>query len=227
VDPGEDCDNGPQNSVAAYGPGECTNKCKRAPYCGDSVINGPEKCDGGASGSTALGACNPECSGFYDKKYIRETQNAYPANMGGIAAADMNCQKELGAGYKALLVGGSRRATTTPLKGDNQSNWVIRKYAYYYNSMDQLVWRTDDVNLLGVREGVRMNLNAKAFTEVQYPWSGFATDWTTIPDAAYAGTCMGWTYGGADQQGTFCLEDFTEAAGEPCTGMANIVCVEQ
>jgi hypothetical protein len=227
VDPGEDCDNGAMNSANAYGDTQCTDKCKRAPYCGDSVTNGPERCDSGGAGSFSLGACNPECSGFYEKKYLRETQNLYPASMGGILGADMTCRAEFGAAYKALLVGGGRRATTTPLKGDNQSDWVLRQYTHYYNALDQLVWRTDELNLLGVRDGRRMNLYAKAFTGSQYPWCGYGNDWTTIPDAAYSGTCMGWTYGGADQQGSFCFEDLTNAAGEPCTGVASILCVEQ
>jgi hypothetical protein len=227
VDNGEECDKGSENSANAYGPGRCTDKCKLAPYCGDSKMNGPEKCDEGGSGSTALGACNPECTGFYEKRYLRASQKFYPAKMGGIAGADVNCQAEFGASYKALLVGGTRRATSTPLKGDNQQDWVIKKYTHYYNSLDQLIWRTDAINLLGVRDGQRMNLYAKAFTEVQYPWSGFANDWTTIPDGVASGTCMGWTYDGSDQQGSFCLDDLTDAAGEPCRTSANIVCVEQ
>jgi hypothetical protein len=141
---------------------------------------------------------------------------------------DTKCQAEFGTKYKALLVGGSRRATMTPLKGDNQADWVTRRYTYYYNGLDQLVWRTDDVNLLGVRDGQRMNLYGKAFTEAQYPWSGFATDWTTVPDMQFGGgTCMGWTYAQLDQQGSFCFDDLSNAAGEPCSASQRILCVEQ
>jgi len=227
VDGTEECDNGPANSATSYGPDQCTDKCKRAPYCGDGTVNGPEKCDRGRSASTDLGTCNPECSGFYEKKYIRQTQSRYPAVMGGIAGADQNCQAELGSSYKALLVGGSRRATVTPLKGDGQMDWVIRKFTHYYNSMDQFVWRTDDVNLLGVRNGQRLNVYAKVFPESRYPWSGWASDWTTFPDGESSGTCGGWTSAPAEQQGSFCFDDLTNAAGEPCTTSAYLLCVEQ
>ncbi len=54
---------------------------------------------------------------------------------------------------KALLVGATRRATVAPFAGDQQLDWVIRKYTYYYNSNNQLLWRTDGIALLGVRDG--------------------------------------------------------------------------
>ena len=38
--PPEECDRGSLNSATAYGAGQCTDKCRRAPYCGDGMING-------------------------------------------------------------------------------------------------------------------------------------------------------------------------------------------
>jgi hypothetical protein len=227
MDSGEECDRGPANDSVAYGPNGCTDKCKRAPYCGDNVKNGPEVCDGGGTGATALGSCNPECSGYYEKKFLRMTENFYPASMGGIAGADRNCATEFGQSYKALIVGGGRRATTTPFKGDGQQDWVVKRYTHYYNAIDQLVWRTDELSLLGVRNGQRVNLYAKAFFEPRYPWSGYDSDWTTIADSEFRGTCGGWTYAGTDQQGSFCFDDLTDAAGEPCDRSQHLLCVEQ
>jgi hypothetical protein len=69
----------------------------------------------------------------------------YSTNLGGIAGADSKCQAECGAGWKAMLVGGTRRATVTPYVGDEQLDWVIAKYTHHYNVHDQLIWRTDEI----------------------------------------------------------------------------------
>jgi Protein of unknown function (DUF1554) len=194
LDPGEQCDLGAANMPDAYGKGACTTQCMNAPYCGDGIVDGPEVCDGGDAGSNALGACNPECSGYYTKKTIKPTMNLYSTNLGGIVGADMNCKSEFGPGWKALLVGGNRQATGTPFVGDQQDDWVIKKYTCYYNAHDQLMWITDNVTLLGVRQGRRVSLNNPAFDVTgQYPWTGWATDWTTIADnpATSSGTCRG------------------------------------
>src|SRR5262249_32016458 len=119
MDPGEECDLGAANSATAYGQGQCTTECKTAPYCGDNFVNGPEVCDSGGSGLTDLGACTPECSGYYEKKIGRLSNNMYSTDLGGITGADAKCVAEFGSRWKALIVGGARRATTTPFKGDH------------------------------------------------------------------------------------------------------------
>jgi hypothetical protein len=228
--PGKECDLGPANSATAYGKGQCTNECKNAPYCGDGIVNGLEVCDGGDAGSMALGACNPECTGYYTKKVVKPTAASYSTNLGGIPGADGICLMEFGVGWKAFLVGGNRQATATPFVGDQQSDWVIRKYTYYYNSHDQLVWITDNVSLLGVRQGQRVSLNAPAFdASGQYPWTGWATDWTTIADnpATFTGTCHGWTSSSANDWGDFSNPDLTLGASEFCGGTSFILCVQQ
>src|SRR4051794_37397239 len=55
-----------------------------APFCGDGFINGTEMCDSGGAGSTDLGSCDPECTGYYEKKIGRVTNSFYPTNLGGI-----------------------------------------------------------------------------------------------------------------------------------------------
>ena len=43
---GEQCDHGVNNAGAGYGPANgCSTTCKLNEFCGDGVINGPEKCD--------------------------------------------------------------------------------------------------------------------------------------------------------------------------------------
>ncbi|MEP6654806.1 MAG: DUF1554 domain-containing protein [Myxococcales bacterium] len=233
-DTGEQCDQGTANSATAYGRDLCTTDCHIAPFCGDGVINGAERCDAAGSGATTLGSCNPECSGFYEKKFIKQTRDSYKTNLGGIAGADAICVTEFGSGWKALLVGGSRRATVTPFAADGQQDWVIKKYTHYYNASDQLLWRTDTIPLLGVRDGMRMNLYALAYQSTTYPWSGFAADWTTLDDipAMLQGTCQGWTFNGTggtgdDGHATFCDSDLRPLASELCGSSSFILCVQQ
>jgi Protein of unknown function (DUF1554) len=232
-DPGEQCDDGSENDAAAYGNGKCTNLCQNAPYCGDGIKNNGEVCDNGGTGAFNLGDCNPECTGFYEKKMIRATDNMYPAGgLGGPAGADAKCVLEFGAGWKALLVGGGRRATTTPFLGDDPSDWVIHKFTYYYSYFAQsLMWRTDSVPLLGVLNGSRLDLYADAFLSGgNYPWSGWQTDWTTFDVSPSSGppegTCDGWTSTTAGW-GSFALSDLTPGASEGCASSSFILCVEQ
>ena len=232
LDPGEDCDQGSDNNAMAYGPGLCSDRCKAAPYCGDGRRNGKEACDDGASGSTMLGACDPECTGYYEKKVIKPTFTATPlsTNLGGIVGADAICVSQFGAEWKALIVGNTRRATVTPLLGDQQLDWVLQKYRYYYNYLNELVWRTDEVALLGVRGGKRLDIYANLFPQTgSYPWAGFRLDWTTFADnpSASEGTCNSWTASSGGGFGNFVVEDLTVAASEPCGASGFILCVGQ
>jgi len=228
VDADEECDLGAANRPSPYGEGLCSTNCSTAPFCGDGKRNGAEACDGGGSDVVQLGACNPECTAYYEKKFIRLSNNNYSTDLGGPSGADAKCRAEFGSTWKALLVGGNRRATVTPNRGDMQSDWVLSKYTYYYNAQDQLIWTTDSVNLLGVRNGNRVNLYADVFALTgRYPWAGFAPDWTTLEDGTEAsqGTCDGWTQ--TDGHASFITPDFQVAANEACGSTSAILCVEQ
>jgi hypothetical protein len=231
-DSGEECDQGGANSANAYGRGLCTDACKTAPYCGDGKTNGAETCDGGGSGSTDLGACNPECSGYFQKKVIRETAMYYSGKLGGPHGADLICQTELGAGWKALLVGGGRRATMTPNKGDGQLDWVVRKFTHYYNINNELVWRTDGAALLGVTNGQRLNVYADAFLDLSfYPWGGYDDGWVEVPRnveiGKQSGTCLGWTSEDSAEPGTFATVGLKMGRQEFCGGAQPLLCIEQ
>ena len=233
IDLGEQCDLGAANKPNAYGPDLCTSQCKAAPYCGDGVRQAAEVCDRGTSASTDLGACNPECTGFYEKKWIKATPDntRYSTNLGGIAGADAKCHTWFGDGYKALLVGATRRATVTPFRGDFQLDWVIAKYRHYYNLQNELIWRTDAVALLGVRDGKRQNAYANVYpASGSYPWSGYAADWTTYDDrvsaTTYQGTCDSWT-SDTSGWGSFVAPDLSPSASELCGASSFILCVEQ
>ncbi|HXT95987.1 MAG TPA: PA domain-containing protein [Polyangia bacterium] len=59
LDPGEDCDDGANNSDIV--PGACKTNCTRS-HCGDGKVDTGEQCDNGANNSdTAPGACRTTC----------------------------------------------------------------------------------------------------------------------------------------------------------------------
>jgi hypothetical protein len=128
------------------------------------------------------------------------------------------------------VVADTRRATVTPNAGDGQIDWVIHKYTHYYNENDELIWRTDSVPLLGVRDGTRLNVYAKAFdpSSGNYPWSGWQADWTTFPDDGpdREGTCANWT-GATTGYASFVDDALMPYASELCGATSFILCVEQ
>ena len=212
-------------------------RCSTPPVCGDGIRSGGEVCDGGTARPTAVGSCNPECTGFYEERSILLTREAYLTNLGGVAGADAKCVAEFGTGYKALIVGGGRRATVTPFLGDAQQDWVLHKYTHYLNSDGALIWRTDTVALLAASGGRRQQLFADLWTSTtfSYPLAGFNDDWTTLPDSptSQVGTCNGWStndsagftrWAGIQVQR---LGDVSRGTGEPCGGGGSLLCVEQ
>jgi hypothetical protein len=225
-----------QNGCRVWGSERtCPSFCKQtdlgASCCGDGVRGPDEVCDDGVVSATDLGSCNPECTGFYQKKLIRETSALYTGDLGGAAGADRFCQEELGSGWKALIVGGGRRATVTPLQGDGQIDWVISKYTHYYNASDQLLWRTDETPLLGVSNGQRMNTYAPAFFNFSYPWGGYDSSWVEVTRndtiGQLAGTCLGWSTTDRQENGTFPFPDLTIGDQEPCSELQPLLCVQQ
>jgi hypothetical protein len=221
----------PQDAAALDGgPPSVEQPDAIAAECGDGILQAPEVCDGAQSTSTELGACNPQCAGHFEKKYVRATSERYSGALGGPSGADAICVEEFGDGWKALLSGGTRRATVTPNEGDATTDWVVQPYTHYYNWDEALIWRTDDVPLLGVRDGERQNLYAPLFDESSgyYAWSGFRADWTTVEDdeEQAVGNCLGWTDEGT-AFGTFIKPELDEWFSDYCGSKWGLLCVEQ
>ncbi len=59
VDPGEQCDDGPENSDSL--PGACRSDCS-LPSCGDGVVDPGEQCDDGARNGSRGSDCTETCS---------------------------------------------------------------------------------------------------------------------------------------------------------------------
>lgn len=213
--------------------------CDGAGFCAEQkmVECGSYACDGAA--------CRPDCAHDghcrnearcadgvcveYQSKRVLITPNMWSPG-GGITSADAYCNDQLGneeSAWKALLTGGGRVATVTPFAGDGQADWVLQPFTEYYNWEGRLMWATDDVALLGVRDGVRVELDAPAWDvsspSTVYPWSGYADDWKTVPDE----TCNGWLSTDSTAYGAFAFDDLTYANTEPCAWGLPLMCVEQ
>ncbi len=147
IDPGEDCDDGQDNGLDRA----CLPDCNLN-VCGDGNLGPDEFCDDGAEDNIlAVGACAPDCSTVIEEKEIL-AELFTTGNLGRnpTAAADSACPTE----YKALIsVPGQRQATTTGYQADALMDWPLSPYTAYVNEDGELIWITDSVPLLGVREG--------------------------------------------------------------------------
>ena len=81
------------------------------------------------------------------------------------------------------------------------------------------------IPLLGVSRA-RLNLYATVFDNTNYPWAGWAADWTTLPDSGTTGTCAGWT-APASGYGSFTENDLASGASELCGSSSILLCVQQ
>jgi cysteine-rich repeat protein len=106
LSPGEECDDGDQNS--AYG--VCTTRCMFGPFCGDGQVNGPEECDLGKQNGSNLGpdGCTIGCRkpsycgdgkvdtgigeqcDLGDLNGVKLDSNSVPSDMGTVRC-DVNC----------------------------------------------------------------------------------------------------------------------------------------
>jgi hypothetical protein len=106
---------------------------------------------------------------------------------------DRRCTKHFGDEYRVMMVfGGERVASASPNQGDDQVNWVLQPFTRYINTNGELIWETDDVPLLGVRDGEAVDLvNTIGITNGVR--TGMNEDWTTHPDS-----CEGWSTNSSD-----------------------------
>lgn len=209
--------------------------------CGDSRIDPGETCDDGEQNGRDRGDCNPECSGFIVDKHIRVMPFRTTGNLGGITGADAKCAATFGNQYKAFLVDGiTRIATLTPFSADGQVDWVLRKWTRYLNASEKLIWTTNDVALIGVKDGKRQDwlaamddwpTESQPYVGFAGVWGGLNVEWTVNREL----TCRGWTSASPDDRGTG-FNAYSTVAGQnpsnngytPCDWPNDrVACVEQ
>jgi hypothetical protein len=166
-------------------------------------------------------------------KKIVLSEKAVQGNFAGnlqdpIAAADALCPM----GYKAMFAHGNDRvASATAFAGDGQVDWVLATWTRYVNAGNELIWKTEDVRLLGVDMGAWTNWAHPVTSGMQFApvFDGLNRDWTTVSNNS---NCQNWTttqqgsaaYGNAIQVNQDALRLVNDTA---CYIMARIYCVEQ
>jgi hypothetical protein len=156
-----------------------------------------EACDDGVNAGEEIGDCAPDCSTTVEARLIRLSQGSFPANFGAgqdddVAFADAQCP----VGYKAMFVDGVHRvASVAPMMGNGQVDWVIQPWTQYVNALDEEIWTTTSLRLLGVTDDHAWSgLLHSVVPDIDFAWTGMYGDYTTSTH-----TCSGWTVtSGAD-----------------------------
>ena len=228
---GEACDDGENN-----GPGQDCNAECQLNVCGDGDRGPSEGCDDGDANAVALGACAPDCSRVIEERHITFGQAVPNGDFGPdpVEYADSTCPD----GYAAMFSFASvRRASLSPWAGDGQNDWVLQPYTAYTNDDGEIVWITDEIALLGVRDGMPMPLENPIEDQVcgmtcpiLDTVSGMADDWTNLGD----NICIGWSSASSGATATYGrgtgVEDYLEFNTRSCGSNwfgIYFMCVEQ
>ena len=203
-----------------------------APECGNGRVEGDEACDDGEDNGLYLDACAPDCSRIIVTKHIVASPGTPLAggDLGSdpVATADSRCP----SGYKAMFAYGTvRRAGTQPFDTTHSIDWPIQPYTYYVNTYENLVWITDEVALLGVRDGHFVGLVTAILQGTDCFVSNIAVDGTTLN----ANNCAGWSSANSPDRKQcgmpiFTTADYLDAANSTAncsTSYTNFYCVEQ
>jgi hypothetical protein len=199
------------------------------PECGNGQVEGDEQCDDGEDNGLGLDRCAPDCSRVIQAKRIVLLDPALDDELlapNPVATADSYCP----SGYKALFAHGSeRRATTVPFKNVSPIDWVLTPYTFYVNAVDNLVWLTRDVALLGVEGGAFVGLANPIGQITHVVVSNLNIDGTML----VTDNCNGWTspYSMFDKHYGFPLstdETFLkDTSPNDCGYDVSLYCVEQ
>ena len=183
-----------------------------------------------------LNACNPECSGTVGVKLLKVSPPVAPT-FGGVAGADNICRANFGTSYKAVIADGSYRvangAGTTLIYPLFQTDWVLKKYTMYRNDGNKDVFLTDAGALLGIRNGVHVDLLNSIYGysagDLLDAWSGTGRDWDTALQncSLFTTTDPGSTSGWIALYVTGASEFPTNNAFYRCDYQAHILCAQQ
>ncbi len=194
--------------------------------CGDGIVEGDEACD--EPPQPTVDGCTPQCAAVPTRRV--ELSASFTGDLGEdpVAFADEACPD----GYKAMFAfGDSRRATTQPWGAQGSVDWVLAPYTAYTRADGTLLWVTDDVPLLGVRNHSSQPLLAPLVATLGLGFmTGMRDDWRTLE----GGDCAGWSTGAATEikhagvSGQVESFGFLDNGGEgPCTNFDAFYCVEQ
>jgi hypothetical protein len=192
VGPNEQCDDGRENGSGKACLADCVLN-----VCGDGDVGPGEACDDGEGNELAAEACAPDCSTVIETKIIRLSATINHGSFGNnkITFVDSKCD----VGYKAMFaIPGVRVATSVANQSVGAVDWVLQPYTAYTRADGTLIWVTDDVPLLGVRNGASEPLENPiavpctgefcSLIGTRYLITGLQQNWITPPPQ----NCNGW-----------------------------------
>jgi hypothetical protein len=178
------------------------------PECGNGVVEGDELCDDGPEPELAPGACRPDCAGTIETRTVVRSATVESGNFGNnpVAFADSKCEP----GYEAMFAYATNRvATTTAWQSEGAVDWPVQPWTAYETMEGELVWVTDEVAQIGVRDGAHVDVLANmggggcfGNPPICFFYSmvtGMNADGTTL----ISNTCNGWTSGSDTQQASY------------------------
>ncbi len=199
--------------------------------CGDGIVEGSEVCDD-ARLVLEPGACRPDCSGPIPLVRITLSPTPIQGDLGPdpIETVDGLCPP----GASALFSDGvHRRATMAPNAVVDPIDWVLHPFTAYENAAGEVLWVTDTVPLLGVRNGVSASLVHSIVPFEGNPpgvLTGMNNDWTSPPQA----DCAGWSSDSANALHSAGIPWIVDAGGyldnggvSPCNLFSRVYCVHE
>ena len=160
-------------------------------------------------------------------RFIFVTNSSYPGDLGGISGADTKCNadanKPNGSTYKAMLVGGTRRACSTVNCSGGASehlDWVLYPNTTYIRSPGLVTIGTTNATV-----GIFPFSLTNAFgTSGSFTWTGMTTAWQNNS------TCSVWT--SIVASGTYGIDSSTTTSAlsfgtGTCGSGSRLYCVEQ
>ncbi|AAN48161.1 extracellular matrix-binding protein Lp95 [Leptospira interrogans] len=147
---------------------------------------------------------------FRSHKYTFVPTNPHNANFGGITQADGYCNLDsnkpskllsLGGGYKAMLVGDTRRASLSPNAGDGQIDWVLKPLQEYRRSDDTIIGTTNSVGLFSFPF-------QNSFAGNYAIWTGLDQTWKNKVISVNQLNCLNWTSSSTNELGAFGLANW-------------------
>lgn len=144
---------------------------------------------------------------YRNYKYVFVPQMGHNANFGGIAQADAYCNLDsnkpekllsLGADYKAMLVGDTRRASVSPNAGDGQIDWVLQPLQEYKRADETVIGTTNSAGLF--------TFPLQNFFDGNYTiWTGLDQTWRNQIVNGKQINCLNWTSSNTGESGAFGL----------------------
>ena len=210
--------------------GEASTTGGPSGVCGNGETEPGEACDE-PEAALEVGACRPDCAGLIESRSIVVSNPSVLGDLGKnpVATLDALCP----TGHRAMFSDGEiRRATTVGNSVVDPLDWVLEPYTAYLNSNGALLWVTDEVALLGVRDGTAQPLLAPIVAfEANPPGciTGMNADWTAPASA----NCQDWSTADASEDHNVGipwvqeLGSFLNNGGlTPCNLAEHVYCVE-